>query len=398
MAHPSPFASTWTELGVPLAPYGPNGTDVALPEAFGPLALEYAAIRKRAVLIDRPDRSVLIVSGDDRIGFLNNMLTQELAKLAQGATTSSFWLNRKGRIDADLRLLNLPDQLVIDLDVHSAAATVRSLEAFVFAEDVRITDATNEWHRLELIGPTATELWTLFAGEPCPEAGFGREYTTECGTILVDHGDAFGVPALSLTVEPTHAVRLRESLARIGTPAGLDRIGDEQAAVGDDGSPASRIRLRDAGWHARNIARIESGQPQFMLDFGPTNLPAETGLLSERVSFTKGCYLGQEVVARMHALGHPKQTLVALRCEQRVVAGGTSDFLQPQTGSVLTPPGEPDTVIGAVTSATLSPTLGNIPVCFAQVKWGHHEPGTRLSVDAEGVMIAAEIQPMLRFV
>ncbi len=90
----------------------------------------------------------------------------------------------------------------------------------------------------------------------------------------------------------------------------------------------SRVRLRPAGWFAYNIARLEAGTPLYNIDFGPDSLPAETGLLHSRVSFTKGCYLGQEIVARMHARGHPKHTLVPIRMQRVEVVSNADPALK----------------------------------------------------------------------
>ncbi|MEM8757120.1 MAG: glycine cleavage T C-terminal barrel domain-containing protein [Planctomycetota bacterium] len=398
MAHPSPLKAEYDDRKIQTAQYGPPDAGIEIAESFGQLELEYAAIRRRCVLLDRPDRGLIVVRGGDRIDFLNNMVTQELATLKPGACTRSFWLNRKGRIDADLRIMHLEDRTLFDLDALTAPAATESLASFVFAEDCTLRDETQAFHRLELIGPGAVELIELASGRPAPEPDSVEEFAIDGVTITADREDSLGQPTIGLTTPAEHAAAVRDRLLELGAPAGLDRLGEADAAIEDDGSPASRIRLREAGWHAVNIARIEAGVPRMMLDFGPSNLPAETGVLDDRVSFTKGCYLGQEVVARMNALGHPKQTLVALRCEQRVTAGDLGDFLQPETGSAVMPEGDAARPIGAVTSATLSPALGRVPICFAQVKWGHHEPGTVLTVDAEGVFIRAIVQETLRSV
>ena len=157
---------------------------------------------------------------------------------------------------------------------------------------------------------------------------------------------------------------------------------------------------------AYNIARIEAGSAVYNIDFGPDSLPAESGVINDRVSFTKGCYLGQEIVARMHARGHPKQTLVALRVADdgprqvstenpaislpRVPITGSHVFALPQ-GDIAPP------AVGMVTSGTISIMLGARAVCFAQVKWDSSTPGTKLMVDAEGAMVEATVQPTLTF-
>jgi folate-binding protein YgfZ len=160
------------------------------------------------------------------------------------------------------------------------------------------------------------------------------------------------------------------------------------------------IRLRAAGWHAYNIARIEAGTPMFNIDFGTSSLPAETGVMGQRVSFTKGCYLGQEVVARMNSLGHPKQTLVGLRVEAPSCPPGPPGArdAQPVSGSaVAVGAGAELTQVGTVTSSTRSPMLGDAVVCFAQMKWGNHEPGTKLMVDTDAGVLPATVQESLVF-
>ena len=139
-------------------------------ETFGELEGEYAALRRGCVLMDLPQRGTLRVGGADRIDFLNRLITQELKPSAgaRGAapdpgltpfrTRRSFWLNRKGRIDADLRLIELPEGMMIDLDVLCAAGAAASLASFHFSEDVALEDRSEAMHRLALHGPTSLAL------------------------------------------------------------------------------------------------------------------------------------------------------------------------------------------------------------------------------------------------
>jgi folate-binding protein YgfZ len=158
-----------------------------------------------------------------------------------------------------------------------------------------------------------------------------------------------------------------------------------------DAADGGKRRARPAGWHAYNIARIEAGTPLQHVDFGSDNLPHETGILAQRVSFKKGCYLGQEVVARMESLGKPKQRLVAMRiAEDALPVAGSPVF---ERGA----DGEPGNPVGTITSSTISPMLGASCVAFAMVKTAHAEPGTVLTVPAEGSRATATVQPSLRF-
>ncbi|MEC9373550.1 MAG: tRNA-modifying protein YgfZ, partial [Planctomycetota bacterium] len=152
-----------------------------------------------------------------------------------------------------------------------------------------------------------------------------------------------------------------------------------------------RYRMRPAGWHAFNIARIEAGSPLFYVDFGPGNLPHESGVLKDRVSFTKGCYLGQEVVARMQSLGHPKQLLVGLRITKPI----EKDSQQPVTGDRVFASDEAGAeAVGAVTSSTIAPLLSQSAICFAQVKWANATADKPLFIDAAGDRLPAVIKSL----
>jgi len=181
---------------------------------------------------------------------------------------------------------------------------------------------------------------------------------------------------------------------------------DAQAEAEPDADYAAQrregLRGRPVGWLAYNTARIEAGSALFHIDFGTDSLPAETGLLDEAVSFTKGCYLGQEVVARMKSLGHPKKVLVGLSFEaEQLPVAGTQVF------NVVVPPTESSDedgatqqgaavqadgkIIGGITSSTLSPMRGQRAIALAMMAWGQHQPGTQVAVAAEGEVIAGQV-------
>ncbi len=389
----SPLTQAHLDRGGSILPY-PDPADparfAAVVEAFGPIELEYAALRKGCILLDQPQRGTIAVTGADRVEFLNRMLTQELTGLGPGESRRSFWLNRKGRIDADLRVTSLPEPgpdlagptripMLLDLDAHAAARTVESLTSYVFAEDIAITDATESLHRLGLHGPTAAmllaEASSPEAGDPVSALAHARACRVRVADrpVLVERWDWLGEIGLELTCATADAPAVYEALLHAGS-------GDSPHA-------------RPAGWHACNIARIEAGVPLYLLDFGPDSLPHETGVLYDRVSFKKGCYLGQEVVARMEARGHSKHNLVGLRFEDET----NPDLPQVDTGAQVFAEGDDDKPVGQVTSSSLSPMLGGTPVCFASVRTPQAGAGTRLSVEAGETKIGAVVQPGLAF-
>jgi folate-binding protein YgfZ len=374
-------------------PYGVGGEPAAgaaaeLPEivaTYGLLELEYAAFRRGAAVLDRAHRGTIVVEGADRIDFLNRMVTQDLKGMQPGEARAAWWLNRKGRIEADLLLCEVPAGaagepacMLVDCDVHDVARTVETLSAFLFAEDVRLRDARAEWARLAVHGPAAVEVLAHAGADPValePLVRDGTVVRAEVGGVacVLVRRDECGCPGVDLFVPPAAAGTVWDSIV-------------SQHDVQDGG----KRRARPAGWHAFNIARIEAGTPLFHVDYGPDNLPHETGVIATRTSFRKGCYLGQEVVARMESLGKPKQRLVGVRFGgEALPVAGAPVFERLADGA----PGNP---VGSITSSTLSPMLGAACVGFAMVRTAHAEPGTVLPVPADGERAEATVLPALR--
>jgi folate-binding protein YgfZ len=297
-----------------------------------------------------------------------------------------FLLNRKGRIDADATVADLPagaagepPVTLLDVDVHDAARTASALGAMVFSEDVEVRDESGAWARIAVHGPEGASLLSNAGADDAALESLNADLRCVRAAIagapaVLVRRDQCGSPGVELLVPVAHAARAWDAL-----------VGQHDAAEG------GRRRARPAGWHAYNIARIEAGTPLHHVDFGHDSLPHESGVLAERVSFRKGCYPGQEVVARMESLGKPKQRLVALRiAEDALPTAGSPVF---ERGA----DGEPGSPVGVVTSSTLSPMLGASSVAFAMVRTAHAAPGTVLVVPAEGGRATATVQEGLRF-
>lgn len=401
MTTPSPLIQRLTDDDASFMEYADNALVAA---TLGNVVLEYAAIRKAAALIDLPHHATIRLSGDDRLDFLNRMLTQRLDTLPPHAATRAFLITRQGRLIADLAVINLPDHTLLDTDVRAADDVVETLSSMLFAEDVNIEDASASLHRIAIHGPTARALLAHIA-EPDPDdpdappiATLAEDSATRAllagAPATIHRCDVTGAPGLFITASPTDIPTIDAALIDAGVDPETDHVKAKQEGH------EHPFRLRRIGWHALNIARIEAGVPLFNVDFSASNVPAETGVLHDRVSFTKGCYPGQEIVARMHNLGHPKQILCALRIHPPQGADDNADF-QPRTGAALTTiPDDPDEEprpVGAVTSSAPAPMLSAATVCFAQLKWDVSEPGTTLAVDTAAGPATATVQPSLRF-
>jgi folate-binding protein YgfZ len=362
--------------GVEYLTYGPPDeqglVQCEIVSTFGEVEAEYAAIRRGAGLFDAAHRGTIRITGGERVDFLNRMLTQQVKHLEAGRAAESFWLNRKGRIEADLLLSERGDAMLVDVDVHQAAATVQTLDDYIFAEDVEIVDASDSFHHIAVHGKQALAAIGTAAGDPL--------FTLEplrCTTVavagaevLVTRRDQVGEVSLELIVAHDQAVVVWQALI------------DTDETVGE-----GKRRVRPIGWYAFNIARIEAGTPLFNIDFGPNNLPHETGILRQRVDFTKGCYLGQEVVARTESLGRPKQVLVGLKMR--------TDHL-PVTGAAVfeQTDGDIGEQVGTITSSTPSPMLGARPIAFAMLKSTKAKEGSTALVSAEGAHAEAVVEPL----
>lgn len=372
-----------------MIPYGPSGGDqaVQMVDSFGYYEAEYAAIRKGVGLMDLPQRGLVEVTGGDRLDFLHRILTHDMRSLRPGQGRRAFLLNQKGRITADTIVLHDSDRTYLEVDVFQAPLLAAQLGQYLFAEDVQLRDVTDQYVHLALHGPAGAAVLAEMTGEPLANLDTldHRRIVLGDHACLVFRCDDAGALGLHLWVPGQEAVAVYQNLLA------TIRRGDKVPS-----------RNRQIGWSAYNTARIEAGTPIFRIDFGPDSLPHETGVLSQAVSFTKGCYLGQEIVARMENLGHPKQVLVGLKfSDDRLPLAGTQ-VLEPvgrdkgqDDSADQTKPGQAvstsGSVIGAVTSSCVSPMLGGNAAAFAMIRWGMHEPGTTVIVPAEGQMVSATV-------
>lgn len=373
----SPLHHRFADSDALLLPYGPPAAPIDVVGAFEEVGLEYAALRKAAVLFDEPHTAALILRGPDRLAFLNSMLTQKVIDMAAGQTRPSFWLNRKGRIDADLRVIERGDHTLLLLDRHLAASTAASLNTYLFSEDCTIGSAAETHHTIALHGVAALAVLAAAAGDPAM-ADLAPDTNATCtiagAPCIADRDDLTGDPGVRLLVPREHAERVYDALLAPG-----------------HGAPA----VKPAGWYALNTARIEAGRPLFNIDFGPDTLPAETSLLGSRIDFRKGCYLGQEVVARMDARKARKQGMAAVRVD---AVDPNAEAPLPGMGDRVFSPDDPEgNPIGVVTSSTVSPMLGAAAIAFAMLRDAETVPGTLVLTQAEGRKVGATVQAGLSF-
>ena len=296
---------------------------------------QYRQLREECGVLDRSQRGKLLVIGAEAAEYLQGQLTQDVEALEPGEGAYAALLDRKGRMQADMRVLRLaPDEVWLDTEPEGLAAAARHLGMYKVGREADVADVSAERAILSLIGPRSVEI----AGTAALPAHAWQE-TAVAGTACLAVGTAAGI---DLIADAAEAGRLRDALLEAG-------------AV-------------EVGAGAAEIVRVESGTPRFGAEMGTETMPAEAGIVERAVSFTKGCYIGQETVARLHYKGKPNRHLRGLRLSALAAPGSTLRL------------GEKE--VGQLGSACVSPALGPIGLAIARRE---AEPGSELAVGEDGV-------------
>ena len=303
----------------------------ALPE----IDAQYRELREGAGLLERSERALLEVHGPDAAEFLQGQVTNDVTALAPGQGCYAAMLNPKGRIVAAMRVLCTgPERFLLDPEGTAHEAVLRDLRMYKIGRRAEVADASPERSLVSLVGPRSEDVVAATIGAS---------------------------PA-----SDEHSLVESQGVIAVRSDTGIDLIADR------DTVPELLERLFAAGaqpvsFEAAEIVRVETGRPRHGVDMSEDNLPAEAGIVERAVSFTKGCYVGQEPVARMHHKGHPNRHLRGLRLAEPTEAG-----------VALVAEGKE---VGRVSSFALSPALG--PIALALVR-REVEPGQDVSIGEGG--------------
>lgn len=319
---------------------------------FGDWRAEHAALTQAAVVLDLSFRGRFVLLGADRARLLHGQCTNDILGLPPGRGCYALFASPKGRLEADAHIYNLGDELLLDLEPGLAAPVMARLEKFILAQDVQPVDAAPYYGLLSVQGPRSAEAVHAL--------GFGLDVPAE------DHALRTAEDATLGRLYVMHHARAGAAGADVFVPvAALGAVADKLIAA------VRALGGGPAGWTALEAARIETGIPRFGADFDAANLSAEAGLDARAVSFTKGCYSGQEVINRLRTFGNVAKALRGLR----LPAGRPL----PRRGDRLFREGKD---VGQVTSAVDSPRFG--PIALGYVRRECNAPGTRLATRADG--------------
>jgi tRNA-modifying protein YgfZ len=297
---------------------------------------EYELLKDAAGLVDRSARGKLRLTGAEAADYLQGQVTNDVEGLAPGSGCYAALLNHKGKMLTDMRVLRTADFIWIDTEPEGLPALVRNASMFSIGRDVRHEDVTAEYAILSLIGPEARAQLDSPPPEEehsCTEGEHGLYVATDLGVDVI--------------CPQTDSAAVREAL-------GVEEVSEEAA----------------------ECLRIESGRPRFSIDVSTDTIPQEAGLNERAVSFTKGCYVGQETVARLHYKGKPNRHLRGLR-----LAGPVGHGDEIRLG---------DRVVGEVGSAAESPALG--PIALAVVR-REAEPGAQVHIGPSSIEATVSVLP-----
>jgi folate-binding protein YgfZ len=308
--------------------------------------VEYAAARRHAGLVDRRAYGLLEATGRDRATFLNALLSNDVKSLTPGQGCAATLLDVHGKVQVVLLVWVLDDRILIVTPPGTVQSTLEALDKYLFSEKVDLRDASEDWGLLMVTGPQAPPLIERLAG---------------------------ALPA----APPWSHIAGRIDGVDVRLVRGGGETGEPEIWIA---SPAAAAGATGLGPEALESLRIESGTPRFPADIGPAVLLPEVPF-ETLVSYTKGCYPGQEVVVRIRDRGHVNRHLRGLVLEGDVV---------PPAGSEVV---AGDAVIGAVTSATRSFGLDR-PIALAMVRRQHAEPGTAVGVRVGDRVVPATVSAL----
>jgi folate-binding protein YgfZ len=331
-----------------------------LPARFTNSREEYSFARKTAAVADKNYRAFFNFTGPDRARYLNAVLTNNIRDVQPGQGIASLLLNPQGHIMAELETYGLADRLLVVTHAMIRERTAATLDKFIIMDDVVMEDVTDQLGVVSIEGPATSKI-ILSLGGPAIELLSELSHTEieisgiRCRMVRRSPG---GVPGAEFTASRESLPKLWEALA--------------EAARANGGGPI--------GYDALSALRLEAGVPWFGYDFDETTIPHEAGLENSHISYTKGCYTGQEIVERVRSRGHVNRRRVGILFSGETIPAAKTPL---SAGGVE---------VGFVTRAAFSYALER-PIGMAYVRREHNSVGSKLSwAGGEAEVIALPIE------
>jgi folate-binding protein YgfZ len=352
----SPIAAVHQRLGATMI----EQDGWAVPESYGEVRLEYAAVRENgAGLLDLSSRGRMLVSGTEAVQFLNGLITNDMKTLAENHWMPAAFPNVQGRLIAAVRVIRLKDDetgkqpgptFLLDTEAATHDAVLKNIERFTLAGDFHVTDITSQTALVSVQGKKSIDVVRSVLGETAA----GMEPPGACVTnqVTVIRASHTGADGFDLFVQADQASSFWDACQAAGA--------------------------RPVGYEALETLRIEAGLPRYGVDMDETNVVTETGL-DDAVSYTKGCYVGQEIIARIKYRGHVAKRLAGLLFEEdaKAEAGAT---IKSTDGKE----------VGRITSVAYSPQLRRT-IALGYLKFDYLATGTSVLINAGDQDFAAQV-------
>ena len=323
-----------------------------VPGHYGDPAGEYRAVRAGVGAIDRSMLGKVTVTGRDRQAFLQGMLSNEVKDLKSGEGTAAAFLDAHGKVMALLHVYVLDDRLLLELPAGRTEKTLQALDHFLISEKAYFENADEAFCVVAVQGPGAQRALSALAGRSIELAPYHHQEVAIAGApVRVIHRQEAGVPGFHCWTMPFHCAALWEALIAGGA--------------------------RPVGMEALNVLRVEAGVPWYGHDVDDTVILPEVRL-EQVVSYNKGCYIGQEVVARVKYRGHVNRALSGLILD--------GDRVPPAGAAVVAEAKE----VGRITSAVRSIALGK-PIALGYVRREHFASGSAVAVQDGETLIQARV-------
>jgi folate-binding protein YgfZ len=358
----TPLLHEHQAAGATLTPY--HGCN--LPDAFTTFADEYRAAREAVAIFDTNWHAIVELTGPDRVRYLNAIVSGDVKSLGEGRGTLALLLTPQGHILAELGIYALPDKLLVLSHAAVRERTVATLDKFIIMDVVTLSDVTAQFGSFAIEGPRAG---TVIA-EACGLAleGFSEHAIAEvqvdgvaCHLIRHSH---FGLLGAEIIAPREHLGLLWKNLR-------ASVLAQHGAAI---------------GMRALNALRVEAGIPWFPDDFNDTVIPHEAALEATHISFSKGCYTGQEIVERVRSRGQVNRRRVQLKFSSAEPPAPLARLYAKNAEDNSAEPKE----VGIVTSSAFSPAA-NAAIGMAYVRREHNSPGSILDFNGgSAIVVAAE--------
>ncbi len=324
-----------------------NGAEIPLD--YGAPRAEAECLRTRAGILNLSARGRICLLGGDRHRFLNGQTTNNIIELAEGTGCYTLMTNRKGIIQGDAAVYQLPEEILLDLEPSGAAPLAERLQQFIVADDVEIVDAAPHFGLLSIQGPVAGTLLEVLeiAGgqEPQKPHDIVSKTIPRFGEFYVAKHPRTGTAGYDIFIR-------RESLEEL-----QKRLLDRARSLGGG----------LCGWDSLETLRIEAGIPRYPIDMTPSILAPELGREAQTISYAKGCYLGQEVINRIRSIGRLNRRLAGIVFGAGDLSGAKGSLFDAQKA------------VGFLTSTTYSHTLKR-SIGLAFIRRDRLEPGTALQI------------------